>query len=243
MEKNEITTGAAPAAPAVLFAVTKIRLRLATFAVTGASTLLYRGHRGKIEFGYIKRAKSGAVRMVHPEAPSRRRPGQDADDREWLDAILHKHPDGGYGFPGLAFKHAMVEALIRHPELAAITAEQARGAFHPADEYVPIIGEPTLHMSTPKGGTLDGKLPPAAVRKRAAAKPGSVIRRAKFSAWSATVRLSYNGEIVYPHELLVMLNAAGREIGVGDYRVFVGGKCGRFSADEADDHDDDTVTL
>jgi hypothetical protein len=229
------------AAPPTVFAVTKIRVRLATFTVTGTSTLLYRGHRGKIQFGYLRRTASGSIRVVNPDAPSKKRPGQDAPDTEWLEAIMPRFPDGTYGFPGLAFKHAMVQALINHPEMAAISPDRATGAFHPADEYVPLQGEPTLHTSTPQGGTLDGKLSPAEIKTRAKVKPGSVIRRAQFTEWGATVRISYNAEVIYPHELLAMLRMAGMEVGVGDYRIFVGGKCGRFTAEEADDHDDDTM--
>jgi hypothetical protein len=223
------------------FEVPSIRFRLATFAVTGTSTLLYRGHKGKLDFGYIKRTPSGAVRIVNPEADSKKRPGQDASDTEWLAAILHKHPDGGYGFPALAFKHAMIMALERHPELAETSLDHARGVFHVVDEFVPLAGEPVLHTSTPQGGTLDGKFSPAEISKRSRSKPGSVIRRARFNQWSTTLRISYNGEIIYPHELAALLLAAGEEIGVGDYRVFIGGKCGRFTTEEVDDHDDNTL--
>src|SRR5665213_801534 len=60
--------------------------------------------------------------------------GRKAKDPEQdFKESLYPHPDGGYGFPSIAFKNAAVTACT---QISGITKVLARGAFHVTGEMV-----------------------------------------------------------------------------------------------------------
>lgn len=122
---------------------------------------------------------------------------------------LYPHPEGGYGFPCVAFKAAAVGAC-RFSEGMKMT--NARGAFHVVGELAKIAGAPTMRedMVRVGMGTAD------------------IRHRGEFQTWRVTLLVSYNASAITPEQIVNLLNLAGFGIGVGEWRPEKDGSYGRF---------------
>lgn len=130
-------------------------------------------------------------------------------ERDFQDSIYH-HPEGGYGFPSVAFKNAAVSAC-RFTDGTKMTV--ARGAFHVEGEFVKIEGaepEPREDMVRIGMGTAD------------------IRYRAEFKNWKAKVRLAYNKHALSSAQIVNLFNLAGFGVGVGEWRPEKDGQFGRF---------------
>jgi hypothetical protein len=129
-------------------------------------------------------------------------------ERDYQESIYH-HPDGGYGFPSVAFKNAAVSAC-RFADGTKMTV--ARGAFHVEGEFVQIVGEPIPRedMVRVGMGTAD------------------IRYRAEFPNWKAVVPLSYNRHALSKEQIINLFNLAGFGVGVGEWRPERNGSFGRF---------------
>lgn len=130
-------------------------------------------------------------------------------EQDFLDCIYH-HPDGGYGFPSVAFKNAAVSAC-RFTDGTKMTV--ARGAFHVEGEFVKIEGgEPTPRedMVRVGMGTAD------------------IRYRAEFRHWEATIPVAYNKHTLSIAQIINLFNLAGFGVGVGEWRPERDGQFGRF---------------
>lgn len=137
--------------------------------------------------------------------------GKEAKDPEqdFKDSIYH-HPDGGFGFPSVAFKNAAVGAC-RFTDGTRMTV--ARGAFHVEGEYVKIEGSepvPREDMVKIAMGTAD------------------IRYRAEFPNWRAAVLVSYNKAALSKEQIINLFNLAGFGVGVGEWRPEKNGSFGRF---------------
>jgi hypothetical protein len=137
--------------------------------------------------------------------------GREAKDpqKDYEDSIYH-HPDGGYGFPSVAFKNAAVSAC-RFTDGTKMTV--ARGAFHVEGEFVKIEGSepnPREDMVRVGMGTAD------------------IRYRAEFQNWNANVRLAYNKHALSKEQIVNLFNLAGFGVGVGEWRPEKDGQFGRF---------------
>jgi hypothetical protein len=112
---------------------------------------------------------------------------------------MYKHPDGGYGFPTIAFKAAAVAACSH---VDGITKVTARGAFHIPGELVKIIGEPSMRedMVRLQTGVAD------------------IRYRGEFKEWKVQLHLRYNANVISPEQIVNLLNTAGFAVGVGEWR-------------------------
>lgn len=117
--------------------------------------------------------------------------------------------DGGYGFPAVAFKSAMVGAC-RFADGMKMT--EARGAFHIVGEMVRIIGEPTPRedMVRVGMGTAD------------------IRYRGEFKEWSANLTIDFNAGVISAEQIVNLLTLAGFGVGVGEWRPERNGSFGRF---------------
>ena len=124
-------------------------------------------------------------------------------------ASLYKHPDGGYGFPAVAFKSAAVDACS---QISGLTKVQIRGVFHIDGELVKISGKPTMREDMVRigMGTAD------------------IRHRGEFKKWSATFTLRYNASVVSPEQLVALFQYAGFAVGVGEWRPQKDGIYGMF---------------
>lgn len=122
---------------------------------------------------------------------------------------LYKLPAGGFGFPAVAFKAAMVSAC-RFVENMKMT--EARGAFHILGELIPIDGTPT----------------PREDMVRIAMGTADIRHRGEFKKWRAVLDISYNQSAISAEQIVNLLNVAGFGVGVGEWRPERDGSYGRF---------------
>lgn len=138
-------------------------------------------------------------------------------EQDYKDS-LYTHPEGGYGFPAVAFKAAAVDACSH---IANMTKVEARGAFHINCELVKIIGKPTPREDMVKiaMGTAD------------------IRYRGEFKEWKCNFILRYNANIINPEQILNLFNTAGFAIGVGEWRPQRDGSFGMFHVKTSNEKD------
>lgn len=126
-----------------------------------------------------------------------------------FQASLYPLPEGGFGFPAVAFKSAAV-AACRAIEGIAMT--EARGAFHIVGDFVKIEGDPTPREDMVRigMGTAD------------------IRYRGEFREWAANITLRYNTNALSPEQIANLFNTAGFAVGVGEWRPEKDGSFGMF---------------
>jgi len=122
---------------------------------------------------------------------------------------LYLHPDGGYGFPAVAFKSAAVDACS---QVDGITKVNARAAFHINEELVKIKGKPE----------------PREDMVRIGMGVADIRYRAEFKDWSTSFELRYNALVLSPEQIVNLFNTAGFGVGVGEWRPQKDGSYGMF---------------
>ncbi|MES2634003.1 MAG: hypothetical protein V4669_13600 [Pseudomonadota bacterium] len=122
---------------------------------------------------------------------------------------LYKLPEGGYGFPAVAFKAAAVDACS---SIAGVTKVEARGAFHIVGDMVKIEGDPSPRedMVRVGMGTAD------------------IRYRGEFREWAAEITLRYNANVLSAEQIANLFNTAGFAVGVGEWRPQRDGSYGMF---------------
>jgi hypothetical protein len=128
--------------------------------------------------------------------------------QDFLDS-LYPHPEGGYGFPTVAFKSAAVDACSH---IDGVTKVEARGAFHIDGELVRIEGEPISRedMVRVGMGTAD------------------IRYRGEFKAWTCSFLVRFNANVLSAEQIVNLFNTAGFAIGVGEWRPQRDGSHGMF---------------
>lgn len=131
-------------------------------------------------------------------------------------ASLYTHPEGGYGFPCVAFKNAAVGAC-RFSD--GIKMTEARGAFHVVGELTKIQGEPSMREDMVRigMGTADIRF------------------RGEFKEWRTVLTISYNAAALSPEQIVNLFNIAGFGVGVGEWRPEKDGSYGRFHVAHEDE--------
>jgi hypothetical protein len=129
-------------------------------------------------------------------------------EQEFQDS-LYRHPDGGYGFPAVAFKCAAVSAC----RYADMKMTVARGAFHVNGELVNLeVDEPVMRedMVRIAMGTAD------------------IRYRGSFPLWRTKLSVTYNADVFSLEQIFNLFNLAGFGVGVGEHRPEKNGSWGRF---------------
>lgn len=132
-------------------------------------------------------------------------------------ASLYVHPDGGYGFPAVAFKTAAVSACRA---VDGVTMTLARGAFHVMGDLVKIEGEPNMRedMVRVGQGTADLRY------------------RGEFPKWRTTFEVRHNARVIAAEQIVNLFNHAGFHVGVGEARPGKAGKnWGMFHVETKDE--------
>lgn len=129
-------------------------------------------------------------------------------EQDFKDSLYHL-PDGGFGFPAVAFKAAAVSAC-RFAEGVKMT--EARGAFHINGEMVEVQGVPTPRedMVRVGMGTADIRF------------------RGEFKQWRVTLNVRFNASALSPAQIVNLFNTAGFGVGVGEWRPERDGSYGMF---------------
>lgn len=133
-------------------------------------------------------------------------------ERDFLESLYVI--EGGYGFPSIAFKAAMVRAGT----YADMKMTFLRGAFHISGEFVKINGEPTMRedMVRVGMGTAD------------------IRHRGEFKHWTATLPIVYNARAISAEQLMNLVMVAGFSVGVGEWRPEKDGQFGTFALVEGE---------
>jgi hypothetical protein len=129
-------------------------------------------------------------------------------EQDYKDS-LYVHPDGGYGFPAIAFKAAAVDAATF---VDGITKVEMRGAFHINDELVKIEGSPAPREDVVRVGMGTADL----------------RYRAEFKKWKTTLTIRYNSRAISAEQITNMFQNAGFAIGIGEWRPQKDGRNGMF---------------
>ena len=131
------------------------------------------------------------------------------DPEKDYEESLYKHPAGGFGFPSVGFKSAIVSAC-RFAEGVKMT--ELRGALHIVGDMVKIEGEPS----------------PREDMVRVGMGAADIRYRGEFKKWKATLTIQYNASVISTEQVANLLNIAGFGVGVGEWRPERNGSFGRF---------------
>ena len=175
-----------------------------------AMTITLRGDSPLVSHAWSQKAKQ-AMKDKQAKAPKQAKEVRNPE-AEYLES-LYPHPDGGYGFPAVAFKSAAVDACSH---VDGLTKVQARGAFHIIGDMIRIDGEPHMRedMVRVGMGTADLRY------------------RGEFSEWSATLAIRYNANVLSEAQIRNLFNVGGFAIGVGEWRPQRDGSWGMFHVEE-----------
>lgn len=145
---------------------------------------------------------------------------------EDFQASLYKLPDGGFGFPSVAFKAAAVTACT---SVAGITKVAARQAFHILGEDIDVQGAYEGVKMRQNLVRVEGS--EARMREdmvRVGTGTADLRYRGEFWPWYAKVLVRYNGNVLSAEQILNLLNTAGFSVGVGEWRSERDGQSGMF---------------
>lgn len=147
--------------------------------------------------------------MLDKQMKKAKRAKEAKDPEQCYRDSLYIHPEGGYGFPVVAFKSAAVDACSH---VGGVTKVEARGAFHICGEMAKIEGEPRMREDMVRigMGTADIRF------------------RGEFPVWKTTLRIRYNANVLSAEQIINLFNTAGFAIGVGEYRPQKDGSWGMF---------------
>lgn len=146
-------------------------------------------------------------------------------------ASLYQMPDGGYGFPSVAFKNAAVTACT---SVGGLTKVSARQAFHIMGEEAPVHGAFEGVQMRQNLVRIFGSEPAMREDMVKIAMGTSDLRyRGEFFPWFAKLQVRFNANVFSPAQILNLLNAAGFAVGVGEWRPERDGQSGLFHVAEA----------
>lgn len=178
--------------------IPRINLQVATIKLVGDSALICHkwSEKAKAEMLGKQMGKAKAAR-AHKDPQA-----------DYLSS-LYEHPEGGYGFPVVAFKAAAVDACSH---VDGITKVEARGAFHINGELAKIVGEPSMREDMVRVGMGSA----------------DIRHRGEFKQWSTTLTIRFNANVLTLEQIVNLFHTAGFSIGVGEWRPQKDGSYGMF---------------
>lgn len=177
----------------------KLDIRLLDIVLIGDSPLI------------VHKWSEKAIKQMLDKQMGRATAGKEnKDPEEDYRNSLYTHPEGGHGFPSIAFKNAAVSACTSLGK--SVTKVAARQAFHVIGELVKIQGEPSMRedMVRVGQGTAD------------------IRYRAEFKEWRVHIRVRYNARVLSDEQVINLFNTAGFAVGVGEWRSERDGSFGLF---------------
>ncbi len=128
-------------------------------------------------------------------------------EHDFLDS-LYPHPDGGYGFPAVAFKASAVRA---GKYISGFDMIFLKCAIHINTELVKIEGDPRPREDMVR---VQGK--------------ADIRFRGQFNDWRTDIEIEHFVQMISTEQVLALFNLAGSCVGVGEWRPEKGGIYGRF---------------
>lgn len=182
----------------VVIEIPPVVIRTMPIRIVGDSPLISHKWSDKAKQMMLDKQMGKAVPKKAPKDP----------EQEYRDS-LYEHPDGGYGFPSVAFKAAAVSACR---SVDGIKMTEARAAFHVPGELVKIDGAPEMREDMVRigMGTAD------------------IRYRGEFKEWSATLMIRFNENVLTPSQIVNLFNVAGFGVGIGEWRPEKDGSYGMF---------------
>lgn len=178
----------------------------------------------------VHRFSEKAKRIMLEAMQGRKSPKEPKNPMEEFEAAAYRFADGGYGFPSIGVKAAMVSAARFYKNVTMVALRQAlfvNGEMGMDEQLlIRIIG------GTPE--LLEGpKLREDVVR---VGMSGTDLRyRPQWSEWSADVQITYFTGMLDRSAVLALLDAAGTGVGIGEWRPERSGDNGTFTVDESKD--------
>lgn len=191
-------------ASAVNIQLPPIKIETLTLMLVGDSPLIVHAWSEKAKRQMLDKQMKKAAQAKEAKDP-------EAD----YEACFYRTETGGYGFPAIGVKSAMVSAC----RFLDMKMTEARGAFHIDGEMLPLIGTPRPRedMVRVGMGTAD------------------IRYRPEFPEWKMPVSVKYNASVVSPEQVANLLNTAGFAIGIGEWRPERNGSYGRFHVGGSDE--------
>lgn len=181
-----------------------IRIETISFMLVGDSPLIVHAWSEKAKRLMLDRQMKKATGPKEAKDP-------EAD----YEACFYRTESGGYGFPAIGVKSAMISAC----GFADMKMTSARGAFHIDAEMLPVIGDPR-----PREDMVRVGLGTADIRYRP-----------EFVDWRIPVTLKINASVISAEQVANLLNIAGFGVGIGEWRPEKNGQYGRFHVASADE--------
>lgn len=149
-----------------------------------------------------------AKRQMLDKQMKRANSGKAAKDPEadYLGS-LYEHPEGGYGFPSVAFKAAAVRAGTYMDHKMTFL----RGAFHVLGELVKIEGEPSMREDMVR-----------------VSMTSDIRYRGEFRQWAVDLPIRFNAAALSLEQIVALFHVAGFSVGVGEWRPEKNGQYGTF---------------
>jgi hypothetical protein len=139
---------------------------------------------------------------------------------------LYMIKGGGYGFPSVAVKSAMVTACT---SIAGITKVAARQAFRVVGEQALVKGAHAgLEMRQDLVRILGSEPQMREDMVRVGMGTADIRYRGQFMPWCMQLHVVYNADLLSGEQLLNLLNVAGFGVGVGEWRPERDGQNGVF---------------
>jgi len=195
--KKAASNGATASEGATVIELAAPDLRMIQLTVVGTSPLICHKWSEKAKKEMLDKHMKKATKAKEAKDPE-----QD------YEGSLYPHPDGGYGFPAVAFK----AAAVRAGTYADMTMTFLRGAFYIPGELVKIEGDPEPREDMVKVGM---------------GKP-DIRYRGMFPTWRVTLPLRYNARIISAEQIVNLFQVAGFSVGVGEWRPERNGSFGTF---------------
>lgn len=148
------------------------------------------------------------------------------DPRQDFEESMYRLPDGGFGFPSVAFKAAAVTAVT---SVSGVTKVAARQAFHVVGESVDILGAFEGVQMRANLARITGAEP--RMREdmvRIGLGTADLRYRAEFWPWQADVVIRFNENTLSPEQVMNLFSTAGFAVGIGEWRPERDGEFGMF---------------
>jgi len=168
-------------------------------------TLMLVGDSPLIVHAWSEKAKRA---MLDKQMKKAKQAKEAKDPEADYQACFYHTETGGYGFPAIGVKSAMVSAA-RFVDAKMV---MMRGAFHIDAEMLPVIGEPR----------------PREDMVRIAMGTADIRYRPEFVDWKIPVTIKYNASAISAEQIANLLNVAGFGVGIGEWRPEKNGSYGRF---------------
>lgn len=193
----------------------RIDIRLMEVTIIGDSPLIVHAWSQKAKTAMLDKQMKKATGAKEAKDPV-------AD----FNASLYRLPDGGYGFPSVAFKAAAVTAIT---SVAGMTKIAARQAFHILGEDVDVVG--AFEGTKARQNLVRLICDDPSMREdlvRVGMGTADLRYRGEFADWAAKLLVRYNANVLSEEQILNILNVSGFAVGIGEWRPEKDGSHGMF---------------